>query len=117
MVELLPEGVNTIIDKSKLSNGELLKLCFARAFYHNPDVWLLDEATSSLDPEAELKILSNMRSNIERNHNMVIMISHRKQALKQADQIVFMNDEQIESCGTYNKLTTDGRHADLFVNT
>ena len=116
LVESLPDGVDTIIDKGKLSNGEQQKLCFARAFYHNQDVWLLDEATAALDPEAELTILSNMRKNIKSNHNMVIMVSHRKQALELADQIIFMKNGQVESCGTYNALVSDGSLSDLFMD-
>ena len=57
-----------------------------------------------------------MRSNTEHNQNMVIMISHRKQALEQGKQIVSMNDGQIESYGTYNELAIDGKYSDLFVN-
>ncbi len=95
LIDTLPLGVDTIVDKGKLSNGEKQKLCFARLFYHDYDVWLLDESTAALDPESELIVLSNIREYIRSNGNMVIMVSHRRQVLDYADKIISMQNGNI----------------------
>lgn len=95
LIGTLALGVDTIVDQEKLSNGEKQKLCFARLFYHDYDVWLLDESTSALDPASELVVLSNIREYIRQNEIMVIMVSHRKQVLDNVDRIIYLQNGTI----------------------
>jgi len=89
------EGIN-------LSGGQILKLGFARLFVSNPDVIILDEASSQLDVETEAKILQHVHEIF--HDKLIISIAHRINTLKNADKIIVMDRGQIAESGTHGEL-------------
>jgi ATP-binding cassette subfamily B protein len=103
-ISKLPNGYNTVVDENggNLSGGEQLRLSIARAMLKNAPIILLDEATSSLDPENEFFIqeaISNLLIN-----RTVVVIAHRLKTIKNADKIIVLNDKQIWEEGTHKSL-------------
>lgn len=100
----LPEGYDTIIGSggSTLSGGQRQRLAIARAFLKDAPILILDEATSSLDPNSEhliLKSLAKLRKN-----KTTLFITHRLSSVIDADQIVVMK---------FGKIAEQGTHAEL----
>jgi ABC-type bacteriocin/lantibiotic exporter with double-glycine peptidase domain len=88
VVTQLAEGRDASVgaDGVRLSGGERQRLALARAIYRNPDLLLIDEATSGLDEATEARLLSNLRR--ERPKMSVIFITHRSGSLRFADRVV-----------------------------
>ncbi|MCR5500172.1 MAG: ABC transporter ATP-binding protein/permease [Acetatifactor sp.] len=117
----LPEGYATMVGEggSTLSGGEKQRISIARALLKDAPVILLDEATSSLDPENEVLIQQAISALVE--NKTVIVIAHRLQSVCNADQIVVLdggrvtetgNHEQLlEKNGLYAKLWNEQNHA------
>jgi ATP-binding cassette, subfamily B, bacterial PglK len=101
----LPEGINTIIGEQgvKLSGGQRQRLGIARTLYDDPDILILDEATSSLDLETEAQITDVMIG--LRGSKTLIVIAHRLSTIQSCDQIYYMKDGQIAAQGTFSELT------------
>ena len=78
-------GFNTIIGEngSKISGGEMQRICIARALYNNPEFLILDEATSALDKETEILIIKNLF----KLKKTIVFISHKLSSLKKCDRI------------------------------
>jgi ABC-type bacteriocin/lantibiotic exporter with double-glycine peptidase domain len=87
VVARLPQGWHTTLagDVGRLSGGERQRLALARAIYVNPDILLLDEVTSALDPETEHEVLSRLRA--WQAGRTVIMVTHRAAVTQQADEV------------------------------
>lgn len=85
-----------------LSGGQVLKIGFARLFISNPDIIILDEASSNLDLETENKIMTNIKNHFR--GKTVITIAHRIYTLKDADRILVIDE---------GKITEDGSHEEL----
>ena len=104
IINELPQGYETIIGEGgvKLSGGQRQRIGLARAFYKNPQVLVLDEATSSLDAITEKKIMNEI-NNLDKNIT-IIMIAHRLNTLKNFDNIYILNNGEIEAQGTYLQL-------------
>src|SRR5579884_863812 len=85
-----------------LSGGEWQRLALARLLYRDADVWILDEPTSSLDPEAEAAIFAELRENLR--GRMGIVISHRFSTVRIADRIAVVSDGRIAELGTHEEL-------------
>lgn len=81
----LKNGIDTVVGEKglNLSGGQLQRLAFARALFHNPEILILDESTNALDPETEKKLINNLM-NYE-NKKTIIMISHNLDTLKFCD--------------------------------
>lgn len=90
-VQSLPLGLDTELPAlgDELSSGQKQRICIARGLYKEPDIIILDEATSSIDLETEAKIIDNLMSS--ENNYTVICISHRSETCSRADQIVSMD--------------------------
>ncbi|MBW2099974.1 MAG: ATP-binding cassette domain-containing protein, partial [Deltaproteobacteria bacterium] len=85
-----------------ISSGERQLICIARAFARNPDLIILDEATSYIDSETELKIQSSL-SNLMKNRTSLI-IAHRLSTAQSADRIIVLNRGEIVETGPHNEL-------------
>lgn len=100
----LPYGYNTMVGEggSSLSGGEKQRVSIARALLKNAPIILLDEATSSVDPENEHEILAAIEE-LSKGHT-VISIAHRLSTVKKADQILVIDSGTLEQVGKHNDL-------------
>lgn len=95
------------------SVGQWQKLALARAYYKDPQVYILDEPTASIDAEAEMKIFERMESNTA--GKTVILISHRFSTVRRADRIIVIKDHQLIEQGSHEELLKEsGEYAKLF---
>ena len=85
----------------RLSGGERQRIGIARALYEEPALLILDEATSAVDPETELKILAALR---DLKSTTIIMITHRLASLDAHDMVYFMDQGRVEARGDYSEL-------------
>ena len=96
-----------------LSGGEWQRLALARFMYRDADIWILDEPTSSLDPEAEAAIFAELKDNLK--GRIGIVISHRFSTVRIADRIAVVVDGKVTELGTHAELVAArGRYAELF---
>ncbi len=114
-VRTLPEGYNTVLneDASNISQGQRQLITIARAFLANPDVLILDEATSSVDTRTEILIQKAMNRLLENRTSFVV--AHRLSTIRDADNIIVMNHGSIVETGNHDTLMEkDGFYADLY---
>jgi len=96
-----------------LSGGEWQRLALARMMYRDADVWILDEPTSSLDPEAEAAIFAELKDNLR--GRIGIVISHRFSTVRIADRIAVIAGGRVAELGSHEELLrAGGRYAQLF---
>ena len=96
-----------------LSGGEWQRLALARIMYRDADIWILDEPTSSLDPEAEAGIFAELKENLK--GRIGIVISHRFSTVRIADRIAVVDEGHIKELGTHRELVAaNKRYAHLF---
>ena len=107
-VRLLPDGLDTMIGEqgSRLSGGEAQRVALARAFLKNAPLLILDEPTSHTDPELEAALRSSMEK-LMKNRTTVI-IAHRLETIKSADEIIVISQGKIIQCGTHDELFNAG---------
>ncbi len=93
LISTLPDGVNTVIGERGLglSEGQIQRISVARALCCGAPILLLDECTSALDAETELKLLSNITSN---RNKTVLFISHREAALSICDRQLSLENKK-----------------------
>ncbi|WP_313583577.1 ABC transporter ATP-binding protein [Lacrimispora sp.] len=103
-IESLPNGYHTVIGEggSTLSGGEKQRISIARAILKNAPIVILDEATSSIDPENETALLSAINE-LTRNKTL-ISIAHRLSTVKNADQILVIDQGRVVQQGTHHEL-------------
>jgi ATP-binding cassette, subfamily B, multidrug efflux pump len=114
-VHSLPEGYDTRIDDDggKLSAGERQLITIARAFLAQPDLLILDEATSSVDTRTELLLQQAMAA--LRTDRTSFVIAHRLSTIRDADLILVMEDGAIVEQGTHDSLLAcEGAYARLY---
>ena len=99
-----PDGFKTVIGEKgvKLSGGQRQRIAIARAIYKNPPFLILDEATSALDTKSE-RLVQNALDNLMKNRT-VLVIAHRLSTVKNADQIIVMDEGKIIETGSHNQL-------------
>ncbi|WP_338552639.1 ABC transporter ATP-binding protein [Paenibacillus sp. KS-LC4] len=108
-VRALPQGLDTIVgDRGvRLSGGERQRIVLARAMLRQPSILVLDEATSSLDSENELKIqqaLEQLKGKLT-----IIVIAHRLSTIRGADQVIVLEEGRIIQQGGYNQLYRESK--------
>lgn len=103
-IDSLPLGFNTKIgiEGTGLSTGQKQRLLIARAVYKNPDFLFFDEATSALDSNTEKVIIENLNNFFE--NKTVVIIAHRLSTVKNADQIIVLEDGKIIEKGNHKEL-------------
>ncbi|WP_311711838.1 ATP-binding cassette domain-containing protein [Riemerella anatipestifer] len=104
-VEKLPNGFQTYLGENGalLSGGQKQRIAIARALYKNPEILILDEATSSLDTEAE-QVIQNTLQEFRNQDKTMIVIAHRLSTIANADEILVMKEGKIIEQGTHNEL-------------
>jgi len=100
----LPEGYDTVLQEggSNLSGGERQRISIARAMLKPSQIVILDEATSSIDPENEQQLLEALENLLK--GKTTVVIAHKINTIKNADQIVVLGNTGIENVGTHDEL-------------
>jgi ATP-binding cassette subfamily C protein len=103
-IETLPEKLETFVGEHgvRLSGGQQQRLGIARALYDDPDILILDEATSSLDMETEAQITDVMAE--LHGKKTLIIIAHRLSTIQHCDKIYFMSEGKIAAEGNFAEL-------------
>ncbi len=98
-IERLPYGINTTIDEDNpvLTDGQLKKLAIARALLSRAEILLFDEVTSNIDPATTSEVLDII--NDLREDHTIIIITHKPEIMKMADQIVVLKNGKVEAQG------------------
>lgn len=109
IIENYKEGIeaNPFVDSTGFSQGQKQRLAIARALYSNPDILILDEATSSLDLKTEDEICSVLNS--LKGEKTIIAIAHRLSTIKSADRIVFMKNAEIRDIAAFDELISKNK--------
>lgn len=116
-INTLPNGYMTEIGNNgtKVSMGQKQRILLARALYKNPAYLFLDEATSSLDANNEKQVIENLNDFF--NGRTVLIVAHRLSTVKNADQIIVMENGAIVETGTHSSLTASkGPYYELVKN-
>ena len=103
-IDSLSNGIDTEVGErgTKISGGQRQRLGIARAMFTSPHLLVLDEATSSLDGEAEAGIAEAIHG--LRGSTTVVMIAHRLSTVRNADLVVYMDKGRVLATGTFNEV-------------
>lgn len=103
-IKHLPAGIDTMVgeDGIRLSGGQRQRIGIARALYHDPDVLILDEATSSLDNETEERIAETIQDLSGRK--TLLIIAHRLSTVRRCGRITMMKDGACTADGSFDEL-------------
>ena len=118
LIRKMPKGLDSKVGRlfeggHDLSGGEWQRLALARIMYRDADIWILDEPTSSLDPEAEAGIFAELKENLR--GRIGIVISHRFSTVRIADRIAVIAGGRVAELGSHEELLlAGGRYAQLF---
>lgn len=99
-----PQGYDTLVGERglRLSGGEKQRVAFARALLKNPNILILDEASSALDSVTESRIQETLAS--ARSDRTVLVVAHRLSTIVNADQIIVMSKGEVVETGTHEEL-------------
>lgn len=103
-VDKLPSGAATIVGERgvSLSGGQRQRVALARSLIRRPEVLLLDDTTSALDPSTEAAILANLRSSL--TECTTIVVASRPSTIALADEVLFMADGRVVAHGPHTEL-------------
>jgi ATP-binding cassette subfamily B protein len=116
VIAKLEKGFDTEVGEGgdRLSSGEKQLISFARAVLANPRLFILDEATSSVDTETEMLLQDAIHQLLENRTSFVI--AHRLSTIRNADVILVVQDGKIIECGTHSELMQNrGHYYDLYT--
>lgn len=110
-IETLPNGFNTYLGENgaSLSGGQKQRIAIARALYKQPEILVLDEATSSLDSTSENYIQRTIQ-NLREQQKTIIIIAHRLSTIVNADEIVVLEKGNVIEQGSHNELYNKKGH-------
>ena len=114
-IRVLPDGYDTILNEevSNISQGQKQLLTIARALLADPEIMILDEATSSVDTRTEIQIQNAMKQLMKGRTSFVI--AHRLSTIREADVILVMKDGDVIETGNHETLMAqNGFYADLY---
>lgn len=113
-IEKLPNGFATQVGEngSSLSGGEKQRIAIARALYKNPEILILDEATSSLDSTSEQYVKDTIRQ-LKVAGKTIIVIAHRLSTVVDADNIIVLSEGKVIEQGNHE--TLDNSHSHYFA--
>lgn len=94
LFDKLKDGLDTKINYSKLSSGELQIIAFIRAILHKANFYIFDEPTSNMDYKTE-KMIQNSIDRVSKS-NTVIIIAHRKSTIESADRVIYLKEGQVD---------------------
>jgi ABC-type multidrug transport system fused ATPase/permease subunit len=102
----LPNGMETVVGERgvRLSGGQRQRIGIARALYNNPDILVLDEATSSLDTETEHGVMQAVQA--LQGDKTVIIVAHRLSTVEYCDRLYRLENAQIVDEGTFSEVTS-----------
>lgn len=115
LISQLPDGLETLVGERgiKLSGGERQRLAFGRVFIQNPRIVIMDEPTSALDSITESFVTQNLTLLFK--GKTVIIIAHRLQSIKDADQILVLENGHVIQQGSFETLViTEGKFRQLW---
>ena len=103
-IEELPEQFDTPVRErgNGFSTGQKQLISFARALAHNPRILILDEATSSVDTETELRVREALTRLVSGRTSLII--AHRLSTIQRADRIIVMHKAKLREIGTHQEL-------------
>jgi len=103
-IRSLPNGYNEPVQErgSTLSTGQKQLISFARALAHSPKILILDEATSSVDTETEMRVREALTKLVEGRTSLVI--AHRLSTIQRADKIIVMHKGKVREMGSHQQL-------------
>lgn len=110
-----PDGYDTLIGEKGfgLSGGQKQRVAIARALLKDAPITVLDDCTSALDMDTESRIFANLEEHFK--EKTLIMATHRAKALKEFDEIIFMDDGKIIERGTFDELMEkNGAYAEIY---
>ncbi|MDX6216396.1 MAG: ATP-binding cassette, subfamily bacterial [Frankiales bacterium] len=103
-VAALGKGLDTVVGErgTTLSGGQRQRLALARAVARNPRLLVLDDATSSVDPSVEQRILAGLRGSA--SASTVVVVAYRRATIALADEVVFVDEGRLVDRGTHDEL-------------
>ena len=106
LIDSSPQGLETQVGErgTQLSGGQRQRLGIARALLTNPSLLVLDEATSALDAQTELLISDSIQK--LKGKVTLIMVAHRLSTVRNADQVLYIDNGQVVARGTFEEVRT-----------
>ena len=115
-IRSLPEGFKApVLERgSTMSTGQKQLISFARALAHNPKILVLDEATSSVDTETEIRVREALTRMVEGRTSVII--AHRLSTIQRADKIIVMHKGHVREIGTISNCSASAASTGSSIN-